>query len=357
MGLFSRKKSNNVPAMAARSQPTRGAKNATRSLSVDFGAHTLKLAEVEWGPLGPIVKTFGVSPYLRNKNEQADLVGTLEQLLANARATSRSVILHVPETDAFLMRHEETLPNEPLHNDQLVQRQHALHSSLDKRLTQKNAVWPLTPGITRSETGAMQATYPFLVVPRALVDFYHEVLKSAGLELAGLQHLPTQHGNVLGESGRTALLDIGAESTGWYVYDHGKLIQRNTLPYGGEALTKALTLAHGWEREKAEEHKRSLAGESSTWPEITRVVTETYLNQWWQDLTQHLAEQPAYVDRVVLTGGGSRLLPLREFLFARLGLLPEAWRLPHTAHVAENLRPHIEPQLPVLANSLALLIY
>jgi hypothetical protein len=356
MGLFSRKKHAQTTAPAQRG-PSRNAKSSSRTLAVDFGAHTLKLAEVEWGPLGPIVKTFGVSPYIRNRNEQADLVGTLEQLLTNARATSRSVILHVPETDAFLMRREESLSDGALDQHQLAERQRAVQTSLGGRLTQKNAVWPLTPSQTHTPEGETHAHYPFLVVPRALVDFYREIVQSAGLELVGLQHLPTQHGNILNEPGRTALIDIGAESTGWYVYDHGTLVQRNTLPYGGEALTKALTLAHGWEREKAEEHKRSLAGEWHTWPETTRVVTETYLDQWWNDLTRHLAEQPAYVDRVVLTGGGSRLLPLREFLFQRLGLLPEEWRLPHTAHVAENLRPHIEPQLPILANSLALLIY
>jgi Tfp pilus assembly PilM family ATPase len=323
-----------------------------RALGADFGAQTLKLVEVEWGPLGPVVRTFGVTPYVRNRQNQADLVATLEELKRLARVTSDEVMLALPETDAFLLNtHRDVSVVE-----QRTQGAHAWQQHLQQRISPELAthahIWPMSPLI--EDSGQVQIG--FLAVPRTVLEFYSEVLKAANLKLVGVQHVPTALGRGY-SSGRTGLLELGAESTGWYLYDHGILTQHATVPFGSEALTQALALAHGWDYPTAEKHKRSLSGDPSTWPETTQLVVETFLQRLWQDLVMHLAERPAHLDRVILTGGGARFAPVREFVFNQLGLLPEDWRLPPRAHVAEVLRPHIEPHVPVLVNSLSLLVY
>ena len=309
-------------------KPKKGSKKTAKRTSskvvaVDFGAHTLKLAEVEHGPLGPIIKTFGVSPYRRTRNDQVDLVKTFEELKHDAGTATRDVLLVLPETDVFVLQGQNA----------------------NNEITQRCVVWPV------------EGTDQSICVPHVALDFYRNVLETAGSRLAGVQHVPTALGRTFAGTRRGAALDIGAESSSWYVYDHGRVVQRSTIPYGSEALTKALALAHGWEMEVAEDHKRSLTGAPSTWPTTTAAVVSAYTNRWWNDLLSNLAHAPAHLERVVLTGGGSQSIPLREFIFDQLGVIPEDWLLPPHAHVAESLRPHLEPHVPVLANSLSLLVY
>ncbi|MFO0705086.1 MAG: pilus assembly protein PilM [Candidatus Andersenbacteria bacterium] len=300
-----------------------------RLLGLDFGAHSLKLAEVEHGPLGPVIKTFGVAPYETDGSGRADLVKTLEDLLRSARVTTREAILTVPETDACIIDTGHT-PDQ-------------LRSKLDPRLAAVAVCWPVGERL--------------LTLPRWIYDFYESIITTAGLSLGGVQHVSSVLGRSVTDRGRAAVLDLGAESTGWYVYDHGQLVQRATLPYGGEALTNALALAHGWTREHAEQHKRKLSGDPHLWPDETRLVLQTFLERWWSDLHQYLAEQPAHLTQVTLVGGGARSAPLREFVFGQLGLLPQEWQLPVSAHVAEPLRPYLDPSLHLLANSLSHLVY
>lgn len=305
--------------------------------ALDFGANALKLAEVEHGPLGPVVKTFGVQPYLRDRAGQADLVGTLEELLHRSGATARYAILVVPETDAFIVR---------------AQHPHR-HAQLSEHLKRTCAVWPMSPATDAEGSQRIDA----LAVPLVVVDFYGDVVRAAGRTLAGVQHVPTALGRSFARTPRTVVVEQGAESSGWFVFDSGHLTQRRTLPYGGQALTGALALAHGWESDAAEQHKRSLVGDPAGWPVETRAVVREFLTRWWSDLLGPLPERPAYVDRVVLTGGGTRLPALREFVFDQVGIVPEEWKLPPHAHVAEHVRPYLEPHVPVLVNSLALLVH
>ncbi|MFO0702732.1 MAG: hypothetical protein U0514_02560 [Candidatus Andersenbacteria bacterium] len=322
-------------------KPSRRTRPGRRSASepvaaLDFGAHTLKLAEVEHGPLGPVVRTFGVMPYLHDRHGQADLVGTLSELLHRAGAVARHTLLVVPETDAFIVRaaHPHRRANLAYH------------------LTQACSTWPMT-ATTDAEGHEHHDT---LAVPKLVVEFYRDVVDAAGRQLAGVAHTPTALGRSFAKTPRTAVLEQGAESSGWYLYDRGHLVQRRTLPYGGQALTTALALAHGWDQDKAEQHKRQLSGDPAGWPTETQHVVAQYLQRWWSDLQGVLAERPAFVDRVVLVGGGTRLAPLREFVFNQLGLVPEDWQLPPHAHVAEHVRPYLAPHLPVLADALALLV-
>jgi hypothetical protein len=312
-------------------------RNPERLLGVDFGAHTLKLVEVEPGPLGPVVKTFGIAPYARNRHNEADLVKTFETLARDAGAIARNALLVLPEPDVSLLH----APSGPT--------QKRLH----QRVRETCLVWPMTP---TTDTDGSQM-HQLLCVPKTVLGFFEKVLETSGVHLAGVQHVPTALGRSFAATPRTAVLDIGANSSAWYTFDYGHLRQRATVPYGGDALTEALALANGTEREHAEEHKRSLKGDPKEWPDTTSHVVDTFLKRWWADLVRNLAEAPAYLDRIVLVGGGARSVPLRQMLFDRFGLLPEEWQLPPHAHVAESLRPHLEPHVPVLANSLALLVY
>lgn len=304
-------------------------RTSSRLVGLDFGASSLKLAEVENGPLGTVVRTFGMAPYLLDRNGHADLVKTLEQLAVSSRISTKDTVLTLPESDACIVATG--------HNAM------SLQARLNPRLAAVSVCWPVGDQL--------------VTVPRWVYDFYDGVVRTAGLAITGVQYVPAALGRSQLDTARAAVLDLGASSTGWYVFDQGELTQRINLPYGGEALTQALALAYGWTRDQAEDHKRSLSGDPATWSEETALVVKTFLERWWNDLLAHAAEAPAHLEAVVLTGGGARFVPLREFIFSKLGLLPQDWQLPASTHMSEPLRPYLEPHVPVLANALAHLVY
>lgn len=310
-------------------ESSKKSKTSDRVLSVDFGSHTLKLVEIELGPLGPVIRTFGVSPYTVDKEGGADLVGTLEKLMRQTHTSTLDVALVLPETDTTVFRFDEVATR-------MLER-------LKPSFAASNIVWTTADML--------------IALPKVVYNFYSDVIKTAGLNLVAIQHVPTSLAKSVANMGRAAVLETGAESSNWYVFDDGYLMQRSTLPYGGEALTKSLSVAHEWDRQKAENHKRTLAGEPSTWPETSALVVQNFLDRWWKDLTGYLAEQPSHLDNILITGGGSRFLPMREYIFNLFGIMPEEWRLPAEAHISEELRPHLEPQVPLLANTLAHLVY
>lgn len=325
-------------------------------LGVDFGSHSLKLSEVERGPLGPVIRTFGVTNYLKDRNQTPDLVGTLQELASKTRARSRDVLLSLDPLDVFVVEREvdwrvgdDKGPDEKAVRDW----QTYFKRELTKKMINRSAILPLRPLINRDDG---VASFSFAMVPNQVLDSYEKIFSAADLNLVGLQYSPHALGRGLAGEGRSVILEMGANSSAWYLFDNGHLRQRTNLAYGGAALSEALALAHGWPIEKAEEHKRSLSGSPDTWPPTTRLVVQSFLRRWWQDLLSGLAERPGFINRIFVVGGGSRLTALRESVFDNFGILPASWSLPRSAHAVEELREFLDPQLPLLANSLASLV-
>ncbi len=337
---------------AARKSGSRKAGRSSRLMGVDFGSHSLKLSEVERGPLGPVVRTFGVTPYLKNKKGEPDIVRTLDELTRASRCEANDVLLTLSPLDVFMVEREYHYENQP-DPKQIEQTQARLKAELSTNLVNRSVILPLAPTINYPE---QLIHLSFAIVPNQIIDFYQKAIEAAGLNLAGLQYAPHAIGRSLADFGRTAVLEMGAQTSSWYLHDHGHLVQKATLPYGGEALTEALALANGCNLEEAEEHKRSLTGPSTTWPSTSATVVKTFLDKWWEDLFSMPAETPAHMDNILTIGGGARFTPMREQIFEKFGILPDEWTLPEIAHVSEDLRQYLDPQLPVLVNSLALLV-
>ncbi len=323
-----------------------------RILGVDFGSHTLKISEVERGPLGPIVKTFGVTNYLKDRKKTPDLIETLRELARRARVRSSDALLSLNPLDVFVAEREINVGNK-FDEKYIAQLAERFKRELLNKMVNRSAILPLSPSISKRE---QVARFSFALVPNRTIDTYRKIFKTADLNLVGLQYAPHALGRGLSGQGRSVVIEMGAHSSAWYLFDYGHLRQKSNLAYGGAALTQALALAHGWSTEKAEEHKRSLEGPATTWPKESRLVVETFLQRWWQDLLSVLSERPGFIDKIVLTGGGARFAALRESIFEKYGILPEDWNLPNLAHSAEELRRYLDPQLPVLVNSLASLV-
>lgn len=122
------------------------------------------------------------------------------------------------------------------------------------------------------------------------------------------------------------LLDVGADVTTIVVHDGGVPRFVRILLMGGGAITASLTKVLGISREEAEQTKATTTArpDAATAGETERLINagmDEFLREIVGSLDYYAAQPGAIgVDRVVLTGGGTRLPNLQERLSSELDI-------------------------------------
>ena len=149
-------------------------------------------------------------------------------------------------------------------------------------------------------------------------------LESSGLEAAGALPQPVAVGECyrfLGDEadlGLTLVIDVGARSSQIAILDTGELVFARSVARGGEMFTERLERMLGVDRDEAEEVK--LSGRTPDGDPIDDMLTPA-IDQLVSTLAAsldfartQLKRRRLSLDRVVVTGGGSRLPGLAEAL-------------------------------------------
>jgi len=116
--------------------------------------------------------------------------------------------------------------------------------------------------------------------------------------------------------GTVAIIDLGSGTTNVVIATNGVPQFVRIIPAGGNDITRALVAKLGWTPENAEQAKRALGIASAGFPPEHRHAVETIYESAAQLLTSLKntlsyyvnAHQQEPIARIILTGGGSRLL-------------------------------------------------
>lgn len=216
----------------------------------------------------------------------------------------------------------------------------------------------LKVGEIREPSGTVRQLVMLNAVPGEYVAHCREAFAAAGLSLASLEieQLALVRGAVGPDQTPTLVLDIGAQSTGIIVAEHGQLTFAEQADTGGDAVTQALAGSTGLSPVRADAMKREhgLIGEGPgrevaaiAMPAVDALLGEvkkaiyTYESRFQKRIG---------VERVLLTGGGANLRGIE-------GRLGNALQLP-VARAAPLYRVEypagLEPLLPELNPALAL---
>lgn len=148
----------------------------------------------------------------------------------------------------------------------------------------------------------------------------------AGLNAVGVDLIPFALTRVLAgrqqHRGTTALVQLGADTTSVVLVTDGTPQFVRIIPSGGNDITKALANRLEISFEQAESVKRHLGiGRSARTPDDARAIAATFdaVNELMASLRNTISyfvnTRPSdAVSRIVVTGGGSRLIGLREAL-------------------------------------------
>jgi type IV pilus assembly protein PilM len=207
---------------------------------------------------------------------------------------------------------------------------------------------------------------------KAMVDTLVAAATGAKLEPLGLDLVPfamvravgsTGAGMELEAEGGEAVVDVGAHVTNIVVHAAGETRFVRILPSGGRDITMAIARALSIEDEAAERLKRGeLVEEVDAGPEQVHDIAVQRATQFVDEIRSSLEfytaqTQGARIDRLLISGGGSKLQGFLEILRQRIPASVEPGRV--FSRIGSQLSLSAEAQAeaePVLATAVGLAI-
>lgn len=311
---------------------------ATHVIGLDIGTHAARAVELQLGRGRPTVRRMGqvaLPPGAVVTGEVVDPIAVaeaLKRLWREAGFTSREVVVGVANPRVVARTADlPDLPDDELRSSLPFQVQDLVPIPVDEA--------ELDVQVIEHHTGADGTD----LVRVLLVAAHRDMLRSllAALDGAGLTasridlipfaliralHDPSLPARVPALGGHEVIIGSGAGVTNVVVHDGGVPKFVRTLPSGGAAVTEALASELGIGNDDAETVKRGIGAGSyaADTPQVDAVAQETLLplaNEVAGSLDFHLAQVGhAELQRVVVSGGASRLRALRSLLQDQLGV-------------------------------------
>mgnify|MGYP001024158105 CR=1 FL=1 len=228
------------------------------SVGLDIGSKTIKVVELAKVGQGFSLKAAGAVSFqgvqvdkLGEEKEIAQFASTLKKLFADARITSRRVVLSIPESLAFT----RTVKFPLLTNEEI--------ESAVKWEAEEYIPIPVRDAVVRhqilerQETGnPPQVLVQVIAVPRLLIDKYVNVASAAGLEVIAIETELLALSRTWGAPDKTTMLaDFGARSTNVGIIKNSQLFLSRSIPTAGEAFSRAVSMGLGVTPIQAEEYK------------------------------------------------------------------------------------------------------
>jgi len=305
---------------------------STRVIGLDIGAGAVRAAELEFGNGGPTGKNpptllhYGEVPLplgaVRDGEvvQQSTVASALKQLWSNGKFSSKDVVIGVGN-QRVLVRETELpwMPRAQLVESLPFQVGELLPMSVD------DALLDYVP--TSEGDGAQGRTMNGLLVAaqRETVNANVLAVEGAGLRplMVDLNAFALVRSLARGDMAQrtVAIVDIGAQITTVVIAAHGQPRLVRVLPAGGHQVTTAVASALGISAGEAEQVKRNLGvgyaappGAESAVEAIAEAaggLVESVRNTF----VYYAGNNPgAGIDVVVLTGGGSHLPGLGQYL-------------------------------------------
>ncbi len=197
--------------------------------------------------------------------------------------------------------------------------------------------------------------------PKKLVRKYLDIFKQAKLTLASLEtETFSLVRALLGNDKSTVMIvEIGANSTDLFIVKESIPVLNRSLAICGSTVTKALTEKLGMSYAQAEQFKLDLSfslGADSTeeLPQLMIKTLEPIVTEMQYMLEFFRSQNSGEVEKVILSGGGSLLLNLADYLSKRLNIkviIGDPWS---RINYPEELKPILSEVGPRLAVAVGL---
>jgi type IV pilus assembly protein PilM len=298
------------------------------SVGIDIGSKTIKIVELNKEGANWKLRSSGVigykgnpPEYITDDKEYAVLGEIIKKLHKEAKISSKTVNVSLPETQVFT----RTIKF-PLLTDSEV-------ASAVKWEAEQYIPIPIADAVVqhqiverRENTAPPQAIVLLVAAPKELIKKYVKVIHLAGLNPASLEPDLTAIVRALTDSERTmVIVDFGARSTNIAISKKGQLAFSRSIPTAGDAFTRAVAQILGVEQEQAEQYKKTYGLSSKQLEGKIKVAIEPIFRMVVDEIRKaiHFYQTEENGDKpssVVLSGGSSGMPEVVNYLTRMLGL-------------------------------------
>jgi type IV pilus assembly protein PilM len=341
-------------------------------LGIDIGSSNIKIAQLRPKDDQFVLETYGLvntSYQIANKESSTSVKETaeiLKNLVQRAGVTCKKVIASLPNNSVFTSVIDmPKIPDSELKTAVEFEAKKYVPLPLAEVALSWSIIQEKKPkilkdtnlGAYKSETES-RIKVLLTAVPTAVIDNYLKVFKMADLEVLALEieALSLIRSLVAEDADNTILIDIGAKSTSINLVDDGYLRLSKNLNVGGETITTSIAQSLSVNQARAEQFKKDFglgANSTSTQiPQVMRPILDIIKNEASQ-LINLFESRGQKIDKIILTGGGSKLPSLKEY-FSVLGktmVLADPWV---KVNYPSDLKPLIGPLGPNLAVAVGL---
>ena len=319
-------------------------------LGVDIGSSNIKIAQLRSKDNQFVLETYGmvnVSYQIANKDGASikDTANLLKKLVEKAGVTTNKVVASLPNNSVFTSVIE--MPKLP-ESELKVAVEFEAKKYVPLPLAEVALSWSIIDdkkSKVGSPVGDSRVKVLLTAVPTVVIDNYVKVFQMAGLEAEALEiEALALIRSLIGEDlNNNLLIDIGAKSTSVNLVDSGYLRLSKNLNIGGDTITTGLAQSLSVNFSRAEQFKKDfgLAAGTAQIPQVMRPILDVIKNEAAQ-LINLFESRGQKIDKIILTGGGSKLPSLKEYL-STLGKPVMAANPWARVIYPEKLKPVIEP--------------
>jgi len=309
-------------------------------LGVDLGTAGIKLIELAPDKGRMRLSTYGYAepktPLPTGKSAIDDIpktVAVMKRIMKEGNFKATRAVAALPTTKVFHAIISLPVPKDPkadLRPMIEAQAQKLLPLPIDEMVLDSTILDKhLLPKEERTEVvEAGEGKYMRVLLtgaPKTLIASYVELFKAANIELVSLEtEIFALTRSLIGkEKSHVLIVDLGAERTNIAIVDQGIPLLTRVIKSGGSNITQALAGSMGLSFEEAEAMKRDLSSASTgTMPAPLLEALKPIVHEirYAIQLYGEQAGAGGTVEKILLTGGSSRLPGLSQMLSRELNM-------------------------------------
>jgi len=293
---------------------------------LDIGSDSIKIAQVEGSGgrfslvTAGMIKTPGNGLASESEKDLVMIAETIKKLMKEVNLHASEVVIALPERDVFT----QVVEMPKMSTDQLNQAiPWEAENLIPRPLTEVNLDWQILNSAGENST---KMKVLLIAAPKEKVNKYLKVLRIADLDPLALETNTlaiTRLLNLALPQTDSLLVDFGAESLGTALIKQGQLLAVRSLPFGGQAITRAISTAFNFDFPMAEEYKKTYGFTSQLENKVASAMMPV-LTSMASELKKivHFYEEKEQkpLKLITLVGAGALLPGLPEFLTQALAL-------------------------------------
>lgn len=292
---------------------------------LDIGANTIRLVQLSGGPEKYTLEAFGVAPIppglseSDSKLDRQKLAKIVNDLLKSTQVDNRNVVSAIPGTSVF----NAVVKMPPMSQAELSKAiKFQAEQNIPLKLDDVKYDWQ----VIRQDLQSKELTVMIIAAAKGKVEQMMDLFGYAELNVTALETATVAMARSLSSKTEplVMILDIGSTTTEIAIVENGVLTQTRSFPLAGFALTRAISQNLGLDLGQAEQFKQKFGlSQDKLEGQVYRVIDPVLRNILDEAVRSSKFYQEQFgktVNRVVLTGGSSRLPLISEYIKSYMGV-------------------------------------